>query len=188
MTALTKARMTVDEFLAWAEGRPGRHELFRGEVYTMSPETVGHAEVKGFMYAALAAAIRKSRLPCHVLPDGVTVRIDEVTAYEPDAVVYCGQKLAGTALEIPNPVIIVGVLSPSTRGVDVSVKLAGYFRLPSVIHYLIVDPAQPLIVHHARGAGDTIATHVVTEGSIALAPPGLTLALADVYGGSPPPI
>src|SRR5438034_9443448 len=47
MTAPTKSRMTVEEFLAWAEGRPGRHELFRGAVYALSPETVGQTEIKG---------------------------------------------------------------------------------------------------------------------------------------------
>lgn len=187
MTALTKPRMTVDEFLAWAEGQPGRYELFRGEVFAMSPETVGHAEIKGFIYAALAAAIRQRRLPCHVLPDGATVRIDDATAYEPDALVYCGQKLAGTALEVPNPVIIAEVLSPSTRGVDVSVKLVGYFRLASVVHYLIIDPTQPVIIHHARATGETILTRVVTGGDIVLDPPGLTLAFADIYGVAPGP-
>jgi Uma2 family endonuclease len=181
MTALTKPRMTVDEFLAWAEGRPGRYELFRGEVYAMSPEVVGHTKTKGAIHAALLAGIRQRGLPCHALPDGATVRIDKATAYEPDALVYCGQELPPTALEVPNPVIIVEVLSPSTRRVDVSMKLAGYFRLASVVHYLIVDPTQPLIVHHARGTGDAIATHIVTEGSITLDPPGLVLAFDDIY-------
>lgn len=182
MTALTKPRMTVDEFLAWAEGRPGRYELFRGEVYAMSPEVVGHTETKGNLYGALVAGIRQQHLACHALPDGATVRIDQETAYEPDALVYCGQKLAPTALEVPNPVIVIEVLSPSTRRVDVSLKLGGYFRLPSVIHYLIVDPTQRSIVHHARGPGGTILTRVVTEGSIALDPPGIALAMNDIYG------
>jgi hypothetical protein len=93
MTALTKPRMTVDEFLAWAAGRPGRYELFRGEVYAMSPEAVGHAKIKGAVYGALVSGIRQRNLPCHVLPDGVTIRIDETTAYEPDAQVYCGPEL-----------------------------------------------------------------------------------------------
>jgi Uma2 family endonuclease len=181
MAALMKPRMTVEEFLAWAEGRPGRYELLRGEVYAMSPEGVGHAKVKGAVHAALVLGIRERGLPCHALPDGVTVRIDETTAYEPDAQVYCGPELPPTALEVPNPVIVVEVLSPSTRSVDLSVKLAGYFRLPSVAHYLIVDPAQPVIVHHSRGAADTILTRIVTEGQIALDPPGLTLALSDIY-------
>jgi Uma2 family endonuclease len=171
----------VDEFLAWAEGRPGRYELFRGEVYAMSPEVVGHTEVKGAVYVALLTAIRARGLPCHTLTDGPTVRIDSDTAYEPDALVYCGEKLPPTALEVPNPVIVVEILSPSTRRIDVSIKLSGYFRLPSLTHYLIVDPAQPSVVHHARGTGDAILTRIVTEGAITLDPPGLKLALSDIY-------
>ena len=176
-------RMNVDEFLAWAVGRPGRYELFRGEVLKISPETVGHTGTKGAVYVALAAAIRRCRSPCHVLPSGLMVRIDETTAYELDAVVYCGQKIASSALEIANPAIVIEVLSQAARRVQTSFKLAGYFRLPSVAHYLIVDPTQPSIIHHSRGAGDTILTRIVTEGRIALDPPGLELDLADIYQG-----
>ncbi len=35
--------MTVDEFLAWAEGQEGRHELFNGQVYAMAPERSAQA-------------------------------------------------------------------------------------------------------------------------------------------------
>ncbi|MEA2928844.1 MAG: hypothetical protein QOG38_1272 [Hyphomicrobiales bacterium] len=181
MNVQTKPRMSVDEFLDWAVGRPGRYELFRGEVFKMSPETVGHADIKGSVYLALVSAIRRSGTPCHALPDGVIIRIDETTAYEPDAQVYCGEKPKRTALEVTDPVIIVEVLSPSTQRVDVSLKLAGYFRLPSVAHYLIVDPTQPSVIHHSRGSGDTIITRIVTAGRIALDPPGLELDLADIY-------
>jgi hypothetical protein len=38
----TPARMSVDEFLAWAEGRPGRHELFGGEVVAQAVERAAH--------------------------------------------------------------------------------------------------------------------------------------------------
>jgi Uma2 family endonuclease len=76
---------------------------------------------------------------------------------------------------------VVEVLSPSTRRVDVTRKLAGYFRLPSIIHYLIVDPIKPIVVHHARGTDDTIVTRIVTEGSILLDPPGVEVAITDIY-------
>jgi Uma2 family endonuclease len=182
MTVVTKPRMTVDEYLDWAMGRPGRYELFQGEVFAMSPETVGHAKAKAAVHAVLTSGIRRARLPCHVLPDGVTIRVNEATAYEPDAQVYCGEELSPTALEVPNPVIIVEVLSPSTKRIDVSTKLADYFRLPSVSHYLIVDLKQPVIIHHARSTGDAILTRIVREGSIVLDPPGLELAVADIFG------
>jgi len=114
----------------------------------------------------------------------MTVRIDDGTAYEPDALVYCGPKLAPRAVEVPNPVIVVEVLSPSTRHIDAAAKLAGYFRLPSVAHYLIIDPNEPLIVHHTRGTGDMILTHIVRAGTITLDPPGLALALVDIYAAT----
>jgi Uma2 family endonuclease len=186
MTALTKPRMTVDEFLTWAQERPGRHELFRGEIVAVSPETVGHTKVKGAIYSALLAGVRHRGLPCHVLTDGATVRIDGMTAYEPDALVYCGRELPPTALEVPEPIIIAEVLSPSTHRVDVSLKLAGYFRLPSMAHYLIVDPTQAMIVHHSRGADSTILTGIFTAGRIVLDPPGLELVLGDIYGSEQP--
>jgi Uma2 family endonuclease len=181
MAVLAESRMTVDEFLAWARERPGRYELFRGEVFEMSPESIGHIKIKGAVYAALFAAVRRSGRPCHVLADGATVRIDPTTAYEPDALVYCGPEHALSDIEVPDPVILVEVLSPSTRQLDASVKLSGYFRLPSVAHYLIVDPAEPMIVHHSRKPGDDIVTRVVTDGVIRLEPLGLEIALTDIY-------
>jgi Uma2 family endonuclease len=181
MTALPQKRITVDEYLAWAPGQPGRYELYHGIVHAMSPEGARHADVKFAVQTALAAGIRARGLPCRMMPDGMTVRIDKATAFEPDALVYCGPKVAPSALEIPNPVIVVEVLSPSTRRVDVSKKLSLYFLLPSVSHYLIVDLEQGLILHHARAAGDTILTRIVREGTIALDPPGLELAVADVF-------
>lgn len=182
MNAIPKHRMTVDQYFAWAEGRPGRYELVNGAVCAMSPETAGHAKMKATVYVALMTAIRRHGVRCHALPDGMTVRVDENTAYEPDAVVYCGEELDAAAVEVSNPVIVAEVLSPSTRHVDLSAKLAGYLRVPSIVHYLIVDPAQPLIIHHVRQAGDTFLTRVVRDGVIALDPPGVEISIADIYG------
>lgn len=183
MTALPKIRMTVDQYLAWAEDNPGRYELMDGIIYAMSPETVAHAEVKHRIQSALSSAIRTKKLPCRALPDGMTVRVDEWTSFEPDALVYCGERVPPQALIIPSPVIIVEVLSPSARRIDVSHKLAEYFRLPSVQHYLIFETDRPLVIHHSRGEGEAILTRIVRQGTIALDLPGIELSLADIYAG-----
>jgi Uma2 family endonuclease len=116
----------------------------------------------------------------------MTVRIGQFTAYEPDALVHCGAELAPSALEVPDP-IVVEVLSPGTRHIDLSKKPAGYFRVPSIAHYLLVDPLKPSIIHHARAAGETILTRIVTAGVFALDPPGLALAVGDLYGAEQSP-
>jgi len=181
MLALPKQKMNVDEYLAWAEDQPGRYELYAGEVYAMAPEQAGHATVKFAMQTALLAGIRRASLPCHMLPDGMTVRVDRDMAFEPDALVYCGEEVAASSVEVPNPAILVEVLSPSTRHIDASAKLAGYFRLPSVRHYLIVDPGERLIIHHSLGDGDAIATRIAHEGTLRLDPPGIEFAVSEVF-------
>src|SRR5690348_6036187 len=82
MTAAAKTRMSVNEYLAWAQAHPGRYELSNGEVVAMSPEGAGHAAVK---YAADRAARRHSRAPA-ALPyvagwhDGAHRRNDRLRA------------------------------------------------------------------------------------------------------------
>jgi Uma2 family endonuclease len=184
MSAVPNLRFNVDDYLAWADEQPGRYELVNGVVYAMSPESIGHIERKTAIQAALSGAIRARSLPFHALGDGATVRIGDDSAYEPDALVYCGQRLAPSEVEVRNPIIVVEVLSPSTRHVDLSFKLTGYFRLPSVAHYLIADPTERVIVHHARATDGTIITRIVTEGTIVLDPPGFELTMANIYDAS----
>jgi Uma2 family endonuclease len=185
MVALPEGKLTVDEYLAWAEGRPGRYELHAGTVYAMAPERAGHARLKFAVQAALLTAIRQAGLACHMLPDGMNVRIDRHTAHEPDALVYCGDRLPDSAVEVPNPLIVVEVLSPSTRHIDASAKLAGYFSLESVRHYLIIDPNRRVVIHHQRGEGEQIATRIVSPGPLRLDPPGIELRLADIFEAAP---
>jgi Uma2 family endonuclease len=137
---------------------------------------------KAEIWLALRDGIKAAGLPCEALPDGMTVKIDDHTAYEPDAVVHCGEALADDAVIVPAPVIVVEGLSPSTATRDTGAKLADYFRLPSVRHYLIVRTDRPTVIHHRRGDGDVIETRIVTAGAVALDPPGIALDLDRIYG------
>ena len=113
--------------------------------------------------------------------DGATVRVSSRTAFEPDALVYCGPRLPPDTIEIPNPIIVVEVLSEGTAARDHGVKLVGYFSLPSLAHYLILDPERRTAVHHRRGPGDLIETRILTAGALRLDPPGLEFALGEQF-------
>lgn len=78
-------------------------------------------------------------------------------------------------MRISDPVVVVEVLSRSTRGRDTGAKLADYFRLPSVRHYLIVRAEERVIIHHARGEDGVILTRILPDGLIALDPLGMVL-------------
>lgn len=183
MTTLARARMAADEFLAWVLERPEgeRYELVAGEVFTMAPERLGHARVKGHVFRALGDAIRAAGLRCEALPDGMAVQIDETTVYEPDALVRCGDDLPNDTVTIVDPVIVIEVLSPSSRARDTGAKLADYFRLASVGHYLIVDTARQTVIHHRREDGDRLQTLVVRAGTLKLDPPGIRVAIETFF-------
>ncbi|HEX4171219.1 MAG TPA: Uma2 family endonuclease, partial [Acetobacteraceae bacterium] len=119
-------------------------------------------------------------VPCHVVGNGMTVESGE-SDYEPDAVLHCGERLAAGSMVIANPLIIAEVLSPTTSATDRAWKLREYFRLASVRHYLIIWADRQQIVRHRRDEAGAIATTVHASGGIRLDPPGITVAVTEIY-------
>ena len=97
------------------------------------------------------------------------------------AAVYCGERLAPGSMTVPEPLIVVEVLSPRTSATDRAWKLREYFRLPSLRHYLIVWADRQQIVHHRRDDASAIATSVLTSGELRLDPPGITVSVEEIY-------
>lgn len=172
--------MTVDRYLAWLDEQPrGRFELVDGQVIPMNAQRIEHAETKAAVYMALTVA-SQSQSHIHVLGDGMAVRIDDATVFEPDALIYVGERLARGTVVVTAPVLVVDVLSPSTKTVDTTRKLEGYFKLASVRHYLIIDPQQRTVIHHARNETGSITTKLAQSGVITLAALGIDLAVTDL--------
>lgn len=180
---LARPRISVDEFLAWTAPDDLTYELEAGIVVAMAPATVRHANVKMAVFLALRDAVRRAGLDCSVYSDGLAVRIDNETSYVPDAVVQCGPPPPDDESEVDRPAIVVEVLSLTTAYRDLGVKLAGYFQVPSLQHYLIIDPERRRVIWHARANDGSIATRlpVETTGTLQLDPPGLSVPLSDLF-------
>jgi Uma2 family endonuclease len=176
-------RLTREEFRRWTEGRTERYERIVGEPVAMSPERAVHARLKTRVWQALDRAIRSAGLDCEAFGDGITIEADEETDYEPDAVVNCGPRLDPDAIAATNPVIVVEVLSPSTQSIDSSDKLADYFRVASIQHYLIVRSKRREVIHHAR-SGMEIVSRAINIGPIHMEPPGISIDVAEIYEGA----
>jgi Uma2 family endonuclease len=187
--ATAPKRLTTDEFLIWAEGRDGRWELHdgvpvlmhAGAPALMAPERAAHVRTKFRAATALQEALKAVNLPCEAFSDGLSIKIDAQTTFEPDATVVCGRPVPDDAIVISDPVVVVEVLSPSTAAIDHGRKLSGYFSLPSVEHYLILDPERRVVLHHKRRSGDAIETRVLTGGVAKLDPPGFEVAVEALF-------
>jgi Uma2 family endonuclease len=174
--------MTVADYLGWCRRQPsGRYELIRGRPVQRPAERALHLRVKSRVFVALSEAVRQAQVRCEVLPDGATVQVGEHEAFEPDALVYAGEPVPDDAIVIPAPLIVVEVLSQSTAATDTGRKLAGYFSLPSLRHYLIVDPENRVIAHHLRRDDGGIETFIIERENLRLDPPGLVVAHAAFF-------
>jgi Uma2 family endonuclease len=174
--------MTVPEFLAWASAQPrGRYELVDGEVVQMAPERALHNVIKGEVYAALRDAIKRAGLPCRAYGNGMSVVINDHRSREPDASVQCGVPFKPGTMILQAPLIVVEVISPSSERVDTVDKVGEYFSVPSIQHYLIVDPTAKGVTHRERSESGVIAKRDLFCGDIIeLKPPGMKVPVSEL--------
>jgi Uma2 family endonuclease len=173
----------VASFLAFAQRQERwRFELWDGEIVAMAPERVEHVRAKAAIWRALQAAIEKAELPCQGFVDGPGVAIDANTAYEPDALANCGEKIPTGAMLAPSPVVMPEVVSPTSGNRDKTLEVEGYFRVPTVRHYLVVDLSKRIVLQYRRDGGARIALTLLHDGAAELDPPGLGLASSEIFG------
>ncbi len=182
MTTLTKQRMTVREFLVWAEAQTeGKFELVNGEIIRMAPERLRHNLSKAEIWLALRAALKAAGLSNTVFTDGAGVEITDVTGRGPDAVVAASADHDLDAMTVEDPLIVVEVVSPSSEKTDTVDKLAEYFSLPTVRHYVVVWPAEKRLDHHARDEYGVIVKQTLRSGdTLRFDPPGFEVEVVDL--------
>jgi Uma2 family endonuclease len=179
-----ETRMTVTEFLTWYEKQTeGRYELIDGRIVAMAPERVRHSDGKVRAFDAIRSAVHAAQLPCRVFPDGMAVAIDDHNRREPDVIVQCGGQIDDDDVVLTSPIIVVEVLSPTTARIDTIAKLAEYFVVPSIRHYLIIDREKRFAIHHARDDGGKIETRIVRDGQIIFDPPGFSIESSELFSG-----
>lgn len=171
--------MTVAEFLNWDDGTDTRHELVDGAVRAMAPPLGRHRRIVQNLYAAL-----RGRLPAGCQADlGGGILWDETNWFEPDLSVTC-RPIDPDARHVDDPVVIVEVLSPSTRASDFMVKLGRYKQIASVRDILLIEARRRWIEHWTRRAdGAWIGIDRVATGEIALDGVPAVLTFDEIYLG-----
>ncbi len=144
-----------------------RLEYFGGIVYcngqpyvpdlaeAMAGETEEHSRVKDNVFLAL-----QERLPdgCRAYTAGMRVLAPGYGKRDyacPDVIVTCGALRFDESKSPPvllNPVLLVEILSRSTKSHDYITKEKAYFQVESLLEYWIVDPERPHVRRHHRSS------------------------------------
>jgi len=182
----------TEEFLRWGTrldpSHPFKYELSNGKVSRMMIQVSrAHWRVTANILAELLQKLDRTRF--HAGPTEFGVRTGVGVRY-PDIIVDCASsRLESLACEAP--VFIVEVLSPSTAGLDFTVKLREYRAIDSVQAYLICSQDQPRVWVWQRGHDGTWPDLPVElagrEGKIALGALGVELTIAAIFQDIPDP-
>jgi len=146
MTQAILKPLTFDEFIDWyPENSENRYELHNGTIVEMPKATGEHSEVAGFLVAELNFEIRRLGLPYFVPKECVVKADNELSGYEPDAIVLDRQGTDSEPRWKKESIITMGssvrliveVVSTNWRD-DYGYKLVDYEAL-GISEYWIAD-------------------------------------------------
>jgi Uma2 family endonuclease len=139
MNAHHDLRMDKAAFLRWVQTQEGRYELVGGRVVMQDTGTLDHSDVVMAVYDVLRP--RLSRNDWKISVGQFSVEIGEEVRVADVLVAPAG--IARKAVSTDNAVLLVEVLSPSTKGTDFEAKRRLYFSLSSLEIYIVASQDEP---------------------------------------------
>jgi Uma2 family endonuclease len=158
-----------------------KYELIWGDLYVTPPPTDPHETIAARLTRILDTFVARNNLGFVFRPRAVfRYRGSEV---EPDLMVRAPMKRAGDWNEAPKPILIVEILSPSTRRRDLEIKREFYMK-SSIPEYWIVDPERREVIVVRAGDADIIARDRF-DWAPAGASATLTIPVLEIFGELP---
>lgn len=141
--------LTAAEFLQIDFGPDLKAELDNGVIRMMAGGSRDHARVQANILIALGNRLRG--LGYRGYGSDMAILTHDASVRYPDVTVDCGQPGdSGADRYLSAPRVIVEVLSPSTRTIDLGSKKAEYQALSSVEAIVFVDPDAETVIVSAR--------------------------------------
>lgn len=184
MTAPKQATsLTIAEYLAGEELSDVKHEYLGGTVHAMAGASNQHNAIAVNALGFLLAKLRGKS--CRPFNSDTKVRIehpDHTRFYYPDALVVCHSNPSTDHFQ-DQPVVIIEVLSDSTRRTDLGEKRDAYLTIPSLKALIFAESEAPAVILHRRKSegGFAVEAHSGLDAVIPLPEIDASLPLAELY-------
>ncbi len=151
MTAAVRWNLISEaEYLRGELLSEAKHEYMGGVLYAMAGAGNAHNRVATNVTVSLGGRLRGR--PCEVFNSDTKIRLrlpTQVRYYYPDVSVICRSNPPTDSFQ-DEPVVVVEVLSPSTRRLDHGEKREAYLTLPSLRVYLTVETTHAAVIAYRR--------------------------------------
>ena len=175
--------VSIPEYIAGEETSGVKHEFIGGLVFAMGGFSNLHNTIAVNGPVFLHSQFRGKAFQAFNSSTKVRIEFpDHTRFYYPDAMVVCNSNPPTDHFQ-DQPVVVIEVLSDSTRRADLGEKRDAYLMLPSLKVLLFVEPEKPSVTLHRRkpGGGFVIEHHLGLDAVIPLPEIDALLALADLY-------
>ena len=140
VVAYGKNKFTVEEYLKMEKTADVKHEFYKGQIFAMSGAGPKHNMISINLIGALLKELDGK--PCRPYGSDMRIHIPENTLYTyPDISIICGDIIPGDDDEdsATQPIVIIEILSKSTKSYDRGDKFKLYREIPALKDYLLID-------------------------------------------------
>jgi Uma2 family endonuclease len=168
--------ISVEDYLTGELNSDIKHELIDGCVYAMAGSSANHERISVNVLAEFRNHLKNQ--PCEPFGSDMKLRINSNFFY-PDVMVDCHFDNSEPYFT-QTPIIIVEVLSRSTRKKDTTLKLLSYINIPSLQEYVLIE--QDFVdVQVFRRSENWLVRHYFLGDEITFESIGLSLSVEDIY-------
>ena len=116
-----------------------KHEYIDGSVYAMAGASKNHNRISQNISRNLGNNLIKNNSPCEIFSSDMKVKLrkNSLKFFYPDVMVVCDSN--NDDYYQNSPIIIIEILSKSTRKNDLSTKKLSYFNIPSLQEYVVIE-------------------------------------------------
>ena len=176
--------MSWDEYLAFEEQSPYRHEYLNGAVYAMSGASLAHNRIAQELVVAFRSHLRGSPCEPFFLDAKLEIRAGrDRIMYYPDLMVSCRPE-DRTDQSVRNPKLVVEILSKSTQHIDRREKAMTYQRVEAIEEYVLIAQRQPRVIVHRRAEEWRPMLYSSLDARVDFRSIGLQMPLAQIYEGT----
>ncbi len=154
-----------------------KHEYVDGQVYAMAGASKNHERIVLNIASEFRQKLKDS--PCEPFGSDVKVRTPTGNYRYPDCMVVCDDQ-SDNQYYTESPVILVEVISRSTRKIDEQIKRMEYINIPTLKEYVLIE--QDFVdVTVYRKSDQWRPTHYFLDDDILFESINLTLSVEEIY-------
>ncbi len=173
----TQDYYTVTDYLQNEQDSDSKHEYIDGQVYAMAGASKNHQRIIMNIGSLFKEHLKNT--PCDTFTSDIKVKVSDFAFFYPDVIVACEPDTANDYYS-EKPLIIVEVLSKSTRRIDETTKRRLYQTLPSLQEYILIE--QDIVdIEICRRSQGWQPEHYFMGDDITFAAIALTLSVNDIY-------